>query len=109
MATKQAREKILRVGIIQNGRIIEERLLRNREAVSVGQKLTNTFVIASNAFPPSFSMFDIKGGKYQLNYTGKMSGRILLAKSVHDLKSLQKSGKAKASSGANSKLAETSK
>lgn len=99
MATKQAREKILRVGIIQNGRIIEERLLRNREAVSVGQKLTNTFVIASNAFPPSFSMFDIKGGKYQLNYTGKMSGRILLAKSVHDLKSLQKSGKAKASSG----------
>ena len=99
MATKQAREKILRVGIIQNGRIIEERLLRNREPVSVGQKLANTFVIASNAFPPAFSMFDIKGGKYQLNYTAQMTGRILLAKSVHDLKSLQESGKAKASSG----------
>lgn len=98
MATKQAREKILRVGIIQNGRIIEERLLRNREPVSVGQKLNNTFVIASNAFPPSYAMFDVKGGKYQLNFTDKMKGRILLAKSVHDLKSLQKNNKAKATS-----------
>ncbi len=98
MATKQAREKILRVGIIQNGRIIEERLLRNREPVTVGQKLSNTFVIASNAFPPSYSMFDWKGGKYQLNFTDKMKGRILLAKSVHDLKSLQKNSKAKATS-----------
>jgi TonB family protein len=98
MATKQAREKILRVGIIQNGRIIEERLLRNREPVSVGQKLNNTFVIASNAFPPSYSMFDVKGGKYQLNFTDKMKGRILLAKSVHDLNSLQKNSKAKATS-----------
>ena len=99
MATKQAREKILRVGIIQNGRIIEERLLRNRDSVTVGQKLNNSFVIASNAFPSSFVMFDVKGGKYVLNYTAKMSGRILLAKSVHDLKSLAKSGKAKASAG----------
>jgi TonB family protein len=99
MATKQAREKILRVGIIQNGRIIEERLLRNREAVSVGQKLNNTFVIASNSFPRSFSMFDVKGGVYQLNFTDKMSGRILLATSVHALESLQKNGKAKANSG----------
>ena len=99
MATKQAREKILRVGIIQNGRIIEERLLRNRESVSVGQKLNNTFVIASNAFPPNYVMFDVKGGKYVLNFTAKMSGRILLAKSVHDLKSLAKTGKAKATSG----------
>lgn len=97
MATKQPVEKILRLGIIQNGRIIEERLLRNREAVTVGQTLKNTFVIASNAFPPAFTMFDVKGGKYVLHFTDKMSGRMLLGSSVHDLESLKRSGKAKKS------------
>lgn len=97
MATKQPVEKILRLGIIQNGRIIEERLLRSREAVTVGQTLKNTFVIASNAFPPAFTMFDVKGGKYVLHFTDKMSGRMLLGSSVHDLESLKRSGKAKKS------------
>ncbi len=98
MATKQPVEKILRLGIIQNGRIIEERLLRTREAVSVGQTLKNTFVIASNAFPPAFTMFDLKSGKYVLQFTDKMTGRMLLGSSVHDLESLKQSGKAKKSS-----------
>lgn len=94
-ATKQPVQKVLRLGIIQNGRVVEERLLRNREPVKVGQKLNNTFVVASSAFPTSFTMFDVKQGKYTLNFTDKMSGRVLLASSVHDLDSLRKSGKAR--------------
>ncbi len=94
MAT-QTVQKILRVGIIQNGRIIEERLLRNRDAVTVGQKLKNTFVIASNEFPPAFTMFDVKAGKYVLQFTDRMAGRMLLGDNVYDLGSLKSSGKAK--------------
>lgn len=94
MAT-QSREKILRVGIIQNGRIIEERLLRTREPVTVGQRLKNTFVIASSEFPTSFTLFDTKGAKgYTLQFTGKMTGRMSLGDSVYDLKALRDSGKA---------------
>lgn len=94
MATKQAVQKVLRLGIIQNGRVVEERLLRTREPVRVGQKLSNTFVVASSAFPVSFTMFDVKGGNYVLHFTDQMVGRILLGSSVHDLDSLKKSGKA---------------
>lgn len=97
MATKQAVQKVLRLGIIQNGRVVEERLLRNREPVRVGQKLNNTFVVASSAFPVSYTMFDVKGGKYVLHFTDKMAGRVLLGSSVHDLESLKKSGKAQKS------------
>ena len=88
-------QKILRVGIIQNGRIIEERLLRNRESVSVGQKLKNTFVIASSEFPATCSLFEVKSGKYVLQVTDKMNGRLSLGDSVYDLEALKKSGKAK--------------
>jgi len=99
MATQQppAQQKILRLGIIQNGRIVEERLLRSREKVTVGQSLTNTFVIASTAFPQSHVAFDVKGGKYELQLLEGMSGRVLLADSVHDLDALKQSGKAKRS------------
>lgn len=94
MAT-QSREKILRVGIIQNGRIIEERLLRTREAVTIGQRLSNTFVIASNEFPNSFTLFDAKGSSgYTLQFTDRMTGRMSLGDSVYDLKALRDSGKA---------------
>lgn len=94
MAT-QSREKILRVGIIQNGRIIEERLLRTRESVTVGQRLKNTFVIAASEFPTSFTLFEAKGAKgYTLLFGEKMSGRVSLGDSVYDMKALRESGKA---------------
>ncbi|MCB9519362.1 MAG: TonB family protein [Myxococcales bacterium] len=107
MATQQATQKILRVGVIQNGRIVEERLIRSRETVTVGQKLTNTFVIASNAFPQTLAVFETKGGKYELNFVEGMTGRVLLGDSVYDLETLKSSGKAKrTSSGWGSELSE---
>ena len=49
--------KILRIGIIQNGKIVEERLVRKRENVTIGQSTKNTFVVpASNALPRTFSI-----------------------------------------------------
>lgn len=94
MATKDV-QKILRVGIIQNGRIIEERLLRNRETVRVGQQLKNTFVIASTKFPQSHPMFEVKGGKYVLNLSDDMGGRVQVGDGVFDAEQLKKTGKAK--------------
>ena len=39
---------------IQNGKIVEERLVRKRENVTIGQSTKNTFVVpASNALPRS--------------------------------------------------------
>lgn len=94
MATKDV-QKILRVGIIQNGRIIEERLLRERETVKVGQQLKNTFVIASTKFPQSHPMFEVKGGKYVLNLTDAMGGRVQMGDGVYGADQLKSTGKAK--------------
>ncbi len=98
MAT-QKRERILRLGIIQNGRIIEERLVRERKPVKVGQTLKNDFVIASGEFPQSHILFGVKGGRYVLNFTEKMAGRLALGDAVHDLNSLKQTGKARRSGG----------
>lgn len=95
MAT-QAVQKILRIGIIQNGRIIEEKLLRNREPVTVGQNLKKcTFVVATPELPSVHTLFDVKGGTYVLQFTDAMSGRLSVGDQVHDLAALRASGKAK--------------
>ena len=43
--------KILRIGIIQGGRIVEERLVRKRENITIGQSAKNMFIVLSNALP----------------------------------------------------------
>ena len=101
MATKTS-QKILRVGVIQNGRIIEERLLRYRESVSVGQKLKNTFVVSSSAVPATHELFASKNGQYTLNVTDTMSGRVQTGEAVYDLAELKKTGKAKSTGSGHS-------
>ena len=69
--------KILRIGIIQSGKIVEERLVRKRENVTVGQSAKNTFVVpASNTLPKTFTLFELTSQGYALNFTDGMDGRI---------------------------------
>lgn len=94
MAT-QPSQKILRIGVIQNGRIIEERLLRTRETVTVGQGTRNTFVLASDVAPATQVLFEASAGKYILHFTEQMAGRLSLGDAVYDLTVLRQSGKAR--------------
>lgn len=93
MATAESR-KILRIGVIQNGTIIEERLLRKREAVTVGSAFKNTFCISAPEIPQHVQLFDVKGGKYLLHFDKRMTGRVSVGQGVHTLKSLRENGKA---------------
>ena len=93
MAVAAPTQRILRVGIIQNGQVVEERIFRSREAVTAGQGLKNSFVVASSAFPASLTLFEVKGGKYQLRVTSAMQGRVALADGMLDLASVATSGK----------------
>jgi len=81
-------QKILRIGIVQNGKIIEERLLRKRGPVSIGQSPKNTFVLPSSPFQRSYTLFDVKGGSYALNFKGDMDGRVSVEDAVLDLKAV---------------------
>ena len=50
--------KILRIGIIQGGRIVEERLVRKRENITIGQSAKNMFVVPSDALPRNWLLFE---------------------------------------------------
>lgn len=91
----EAEPKSLRIGIIQNGKIVEERLVRRHESVTIGQSTKNTFVVpASNALPRTFTLFEVTPNGYALNFSDSMDGRLSLGDQVVALPALRQGGKA---------------
>lgn len=86
--------KVLRIGVIQGGKIIEERIIRNRDTVSVGTTERNTFTVVAPEFPARFELFQMVGGNYKLNFTDGMEGRVAMAQGVQSLQQLKQSGQA---------------
>lgn len=84
--------KILRIGIIQNKKFVEERLLRKRHAVTVGQGARNTFAVPSPTLPPTHTLFDLRGGVYHLCVTPSMTGKVGVDASSLDFEGLKARG-----------------
>lgn len=82
--------KVLRIGIVQKGKIVDEREMKKRETVSVGTSEKVSFSVASDAMPKAFDLFDYDGRDYFLRYTPEMEGRIQITgdkvKSFEELK-----------------------
>ncbi len=70
------RPRILRIGVLLGGKIVEERLIRDRAAVTIGQSMKNTFSIPVEGLPLEFTLFSIEENRYSLRFTGKMDGRV---------------------------------
>ncbi|MDB4987961.1 MAG: putative abductin-like protein [Myxococcaceae bacterium] len=87
--------KVLRVGVIQSGKIVEERIIRKRETVTVGGSERNHFVINTPGLPARFELFQLVGSDYILNFTQAMSGRVGLPAGVQTLEQLRTSGAAR--------------
>lgn len=95
-ASTQRLPKVLRIGIIQGGKIIEERIVRQRETVTVGRSEKNTFVLPAQDLPSSkFDLFETRGGPYTLNFTQSMGGRVSVDGTVTELAELRNSGRAR--------------
>jgi len=79
-AQAQARvERILRVGIVQAGRIIEEKLMRRPGSITIGSSIHNTFTILASTLPRSYLLFEVSGHHYTLNFTDAIDGRVSIA------------------------------
>jgi TonB family protein len=87
--------KVLRIGVIQGGKIIEERIVRKRETVTVGSSERNHFVLNASGVAPRFELFQLIGNDYILNFTDSMSGRVGLPAGVQTLEQLRTSGAAR--------------
>jgi outer membrane biosynthesis protein TonB len=85
--------KILRIGIIQGGRIVEERLVRKRENITIGQSAKNTFVVLSDALPRNWLLFEASGTQYVAHFSDGMDARIAVGNEIISLSQLKQTGK----------------
>lgn len=81
--------KVLRIGLVQSGRVIEERIVKQRTHVTIGPHERNLFVLRSGLVPASFRLFEIIGGEYYLNFLDSMSGRVALPTGIVDLATIK--------------------
>jgi hypothetical protein len=87
--------KVLRIGLVQGGKVIEERVIKQRSHVTIGPSEKSMFVVPSQAVPPNFRLFELIGNEYHLNFLDGMTGRVALQTGITDLNSLR--GQAKRS------------
>jgi hypothetical protein len=81
--------KVLRIGLVQGGRVIEERVIKQRITVTVGANEKATFVVPSSSLPPIFKLFELVGNDYVLNFLDGMNGRVALATGITDIQALR--------------------
>jgi len=92
--------KVLRVGVIYKGKILDEQIFRKPETVYVGDTAKAHFTIPSSSLPSKFPVFYYKSGKYELvimeNMTGKifLKGKVIIVEDVVKKGILKKRGKA---------------
>jgi hypothetical protein len=89
------RPKVLRIGVLLGDKIVEERLIRDRGPVSIGQSARNTFSVPAAELPRSWPLFQVHNGRYVLNIAESMSGRVSEGGAVASLAELRASGKAR--------------
>jgi hypothetical protein len=93
--------RVLRIGVIRGARIVEERILRTRETVTVGSSERNHFVIAEAGLAPRHPLFELRheadGDRYYLTLHDAIAGRVAFPErdgGLMDLAALRASGKA---------------
>lgn len=86
------RPRILRIGILLGGKIVEERLIRERTSVTIGQSMKNTFSIPIEGLPLELTLFSLEDGKYHLRFLNKMDGRLSSGDQVNTLEALKGRG-----------------
>ncbi|MCB9554623.1 MAG: energy transducer TonB [Deltaproteobacteria bacterium] len=92
-------KKILRIGVIQAGKIVEERLIRRRENVTIGASPRNTLVVPASTLPRTFTLFELQGDSYHLLFSETMDGRVSVNDQVMSLDQVRSGGHAKPARG----------
>ncbi len=81
--------KVLRIGIIQGPRIVDERLVRSGHDVTVGESERNTFVLPPSHLPPRHKLFVARPDGYYLAYDDGMRGKVFTDGAVRSLDQLK--------------------
>jgi TonB family protein len=87
------KSRILRIGIVQGGRIVEERLIRKRDNISVGWSSKATFAVPSEALPKQWLLFEAGPRGYIAHFADAMDARIAVGNEVVSLAQLKQMGR----------------
>lgn len=68
--------RVLRIGMLLGGKIVEERIIHGRVPVSLGQSMKNTFSVPIEGLPLEHTLFAIDGDAYSLRCLPQMDGRL---------------------------------
>ncbi|HVO21950.1 MAG TPA: AgmX/PglI C-terminal domain-containing protein [Anaeromyxobacter sp.] len=90
MAAQQA--KVLRVGVVRSGKIVEERILPLRQSITIGTSSRNTFVVQGSTLPASVPVFAWQGERCLLAFAPGVQGRIQGPQGEADLPALVAQG-----------------
>jgi TonB family protein len=88
-----AKSRILRIGIVQGGRIVEERLIRKRDNITVGWSSKSTFAVPSEALPKQWLLFEANPRGYMAHFADAMDARIAVGNEVVSLAQLKQAGR----------------
>jgi TonB family protein len=88
-----AKVRVLRIGIVQGGRIIEERLIRSRSNISIGWSSKATFAVPSEALPKQWMLFELTPKGYVARFADAMDARIAVGNEVIALAQLKQAGR----------------
>ena len=72
----QSKRRVLRIGVILGGKIVEEKLVRERIDITVGQSAKNTFCVPEDGLPRTWPLFSIHNDRYAMRFSDAMSGRL---------------------------------
>ena len=88
-----AKVRVLRIGIVQGGRIIDERLVRSRGNISIGWSSKATFAVPSEALPKQWLLFELTPKGYVARFADAMDARIAVGNEVISLAQLKQAGR----------------
>ena len=90
--TQEKTGKVLRVGVIHNGRILDEQVFRKAETIFIGDSEKSHFVVPSSSLPSKFPIFYFKSGRYELVIMENMTGKVFLKGKVIEIEEVIKKG-----------------
>lgn len=90
MAKPARTAKVLRIGVIQDGKIIQERVAKANENITVGESQKASFALPKGQIGgPDFLLFQHHSQGYSLRFTEAMKGRVSTHGQVAALQKLQ--------------------
>ena len=84
--------KVLRIGIVQEGKIAQERIIKSAESVTMGDGPRNTFSFAGTGLGLAHGLFVFQAGSYALVVPTSVTGKISWRDGIRDLEDLRNKG-----------------